>query len=126
MSSMSPLAGRLCQIFPARICIFMSSSIFALGAAVTSIAPGFVIFLFDRVIMGIGAAGIFTISIILVLQLTCKTRRGLFIGFVNSGYTIGVALGAIVAGALAPSIGWVCSCLPLYLLGGGESRSPVC
>jgi MFS family permease len=115
MSSMSPLAGRLCQIFPGRVCIFVSSILFALGAVVTSLARGFLSFLLGRAIMGIGAAGIFTISIILVVQLTGGKRRGLFIGFVNSGYTTGVALGAVVGGALAPSIGWVCSHMPLAI-----------
>jgi MFS family permease len=57
--------------------------------------------------MGLGGAGIFTISMILVLQLASDKRRGLFIGLINAGYTAGVAMGAVIAGALAPKIGWV-------------------
>lgn len=107
MSSIAPLAGRLSQIFSARNCIFVSSIIFSIGGLVTSQAPSFGIFLVGRVIAGVGAAGILTISIILVLELTGKKTRGLFIGLVNTGYTSGVALGAVLAGALLPVTGWV-------------------
>jgi MFS family permease len=106
LSSIAPLAGRFTQIFSARNCIFVSSIIFSIGLLVTSQAPSFAAFLVGRVISGIGAAGILTISIILVLELTGKKRRGLFIGLVNAGYTSGVALGAVVAGALLPVTGW--------------------
>ncbi len=61
---------------------------------------------------GAGAAGILPVSMVLVLELTGKKRRGLYIGLVNTGYTFGVALGAVIAGALEPIIGWVCA--PLF------------
>ena len=106
LSSVAPLVGRFTQIFSARNCIFVSSVVFSIGLLVTSQAPSFVAFLVGRVISGIGAAGILTISIILVLELTGKKRRGLFVGLVNTGYTSGVALGAVVAGSLLPVTGW--------------------
>lgn len=48
-----------------------------------------------------------TIAIILVLELSSKKKRGLFIGLVNTGFTSGVSLGAVIAGALLPMTGWV-------------------
>ncbi len=107
MSSISPLAGRLSQIFSPRSCIFVAAICFALGALVTSQAHSIAIFLVGRAISGIGGAGIMTLSLILVLELSSKKRRGLFVGLVNTGYTIGVALGAVVAGAVFPVFGWV-------------------
>ncbi len=82
--------------------------IFSIGGLVVSQAPSFTVFLVGRAISGVGAAGILTISIILVLELTSKKRRGVFIGLVNAGYTSGVALGAVIAGSLLPITGWVC------------------
>lgn len=105
-SSIAPLAGRFTQIFSARNCIFVSSVIFSIGLLVTSQAPSLVAFLVGRVISGIGAAGILTISIILVLELTGNKWRGLFVGLVNAGYTSGVSLGAVVSGVLLPVTGW--------------------
>jgi MFS family permease len=48
-----------------------------------------------------------TIAFILVLELSSKKKRGLFIGLVNAGFTTGVSLGAVIAGALLPVTGWV-------------------
>jgi MFS family permease len=107
ISSIAPLAGRFAQIFSAGNCIFVSSVIFSIGLLVTSQAPSLTAFLVGRAVSGIGAAGVLTIAIILVLELTGKKRRGLFVGLVNAGYTSGVAFGAVVAGALLPVTGWV-------------------
>lgn len=106
MASIAPLNGRLSHIFSPRYCMFTSALITALGALITSLAPGLATFLLGRAITGIGAAGIFSISIILVVQLTDAKRRGLFNGMLNTGYTIGVATGAVAAGAIEPALGW--------------------
>lgn len=107
MSSMAPLMGKLSQMFSPRNLVFISACLFAVGGLVTAAAKSFVTFIVGRALSGVGGAGIMTISIILVLELTNKKKRGLFIGMVNAGYTSGVALGAMIAGALVASTGWV-------------------
>jgi len=106
MSSTSPLTGKLSQLFSPRICLFVSTLILAIGTLVSAFSHTFAGFIAGRVITGVGAAGIFTVSIIIVLELTGSKRRGLFIGLLNSGYTVGVAAGATAAGALLPHTGW--------------------
>ncbi|ESZ96002.1 hypothetical protein SBOR_3622 [Sclerotinia borealis F-4128] len=106
LSSMSPVAARLAQIFSPRNCILMAALLFAAGGVVTSQASDLKTFLIGRAISGVGGAGIMTISFILVLELTTKKRRGIFIGLANSGFTLGVSLGAVVWGALLPVVGW--------------------
>ena len=51
--------------------------------------------------------GTVVLAFILILELTTKRRRGLFIGMVNAGFTTGISLGAVVFGALISSTGWV-------------------
>jgi MFS family permease len=97
----------LSQLFSPRNCLFVSAVTFSIGGLITSQAPNLALFLVGRVVSGIGGAGIITIAIILVLELTGRKRRGLFIGLVNAGFTTGVALGAVIAGALLPVAGWV-------------------
>ncbi|QIW97089.1 hypothetical protein AMS68_002607 [Peltaster fructicola] len=106
MSSVGPLNGKLAIVFSPRICIVVSSIILGLGTLVAGLSNTFTTFVVGRGICGVGSAGIFTISIILVLDLSSPERRGLGIGILNTGYTIGVAGGAILAGALLPLIGW--------------------
>jgi predicted MFS family arabinose efflux permease len=93
-------------LFGPRICIFVSTIVLALGSLVAGVANTFGAFVFGRCVTGVGASGVFTISIIIVLELTGSERRGLAIGVLNSGYTFGVAMGATAAGALLPHVGW--------------------
>ena len=107
MSSTSPLLGRFCKIFSPRICMFVASLVFTVGTVISALAPNFAGFLAGRAIAGIGGAGIVVCSIILVLHIAPEEKRGIVLGLVNTGFTVGVSLGAVVAGALVSSIGWV-------------------
>ena len=121
VSSLGPLNGKLATIFGPRICIFTSTVVLAAGTVVSSVANSFETFILGRVVTGMGASGILTISIIIVLELTGSKRRGLAIGMLNSGFTIGVAVGATAAGALLPRVGWRALFwmqAPIALLGG--------
>ncbi|KAF2858061.1 MFS general substrate transporter [Piedraia hortae CBS 480.64] len=106
MSALGPLNGKLSGIFSPPACIFVSSMILAVGGVFSGLASNFELFLVGRSISGCGAAGIFTVAVILVLDLTKQARRGLAIGLLNAGYTAGVAFGATTAGTLLPLTGW--------------------
>ncbi|KAF7197060.1 Vacuolar basic amino acid transporter 1 [Pseudocercospora fuligena] len=121
MSALGPLNGKLSSVFSPRLSIFVSSIFLAIGSVLTGFANSFNSFVIGRAVTGIGASGVFTVSIIIVLELTGSKRRGLGIGLLNSGYTFGVAVGATVAGALLPVIGWRALFwlqAPVALLGG--------
>lgn len=121
MSALAPLNGKLSMVFSPRLCIFVSTIILAVGVVLSSLAQSFEAFVAGRVVTGMGASGIFTISIIIVLELTGSKRRGIAIGLLNSGYTVGVAVGATAAGALLPAIGWRAlfwAQAPISLFGG--------
>ncbi|KAJ2903547.1 major facilitator superfamily domain-containing protein [Zalerion maritima] len=122
MSCFGPIVGRLAgAIFSPRVLIAGASTIFAIGGALTSAAHSFGTLVAGRVVAGMGGAGILTLGIILVIQLVSDKRRGLFIGFVNLCFTVGLSLGAVVFGAVVPEFGWRVLFLaqaPLSLLGG--------
>ncbi|CBF87039.1 putative MFS multidrug transporter [Aspergillus nidulans FGSC A4] len=69
-------------------------------------APKLSVFLLGRAVSGTGAGGLMVTGIILTLDLVNKKRRGVFIGIVNFGMTIGVSLGAVLAGLIVPKLGW--------------------
>ena len=106
ITSIMPVAGRLCLVFTPRIYLFGSVLILSAGLLITSIAPKLWVFLVGRVISGIGTAAVTPVALILIRELTNDAKKGLFFGLVNTGYTTGVSLGAIVAGALEPVVGW--------------------
>lgn len=84
MASLSPLIGRLSMIFSPGYLVLVSALFFAAGAVVTSQAQTFGVFIFGRVLTGVGGGGVITLSMILILQLTSKKRRGVFIGLTNA------------------------------------------
>ncbi|KAI3318022.1 MFS general substrate transporter [Xylariaceae sp. AK1471] len=106
LSSMSPLTGKLATIFSPRSMVLVSSVLFAIGCLVTSQAHSFAVFILGRVITGLGAGGTMVLAFILVLELTTKRNRGLFIGLTNAGFTTGVSLGAVIFGGLIATTGW--------------------
>ncbi|KAL4895305.1 putative transporter [Aspergillus ambiguus] len=105
-SSVTPLAGRLSQIFTPRVHILFSCIVLAIGLFITAGAQSLPVFLLGRAISGCGSGGLMVTAIILALDLASKKRRGLFIGLINVGMTTGVSSGAVLAGLLAPSFGW--------------------
>lgn len=110
-SSLAPLAGRLTTIFSPRALALPIALFVAAGSLVSSRARSTAAFITGRVLTGVGAAGVMTLALVLVLELTSKTSRGLFIGLVNAGFTVGVSGGAVLYGAALPLIGWVSVCL---------------
>ena len=121
MSALGPLNGKLASVFGPRVCIFASTVVLAFGTLWTGWAANFQAFITGRIITGVGASGIFTVAIIITLELSGSKRRGLAIGLLNMGYTIGVAVGATAAGALLPVTGWrwlFWMQAPVALLGG--------
>jgi MFS family permease len=88
ISSVAPVYGRLAMIFSPGSMILASSLILASGAIVTSQAQSFSVFILGRVLFGAGGGGVLSLSMILILQLTDKRRRGLFIGLTNAVSTM--------------------------------------
>jgi predicted MFS family arabinose efflux permease len=86
--------------------MFFSTMLISIGTAITGLANSFNMFMVGRAFTGAGGGGIFIGASIIVIQMTAPKRRGLYIGLVNTGMTVGVSLGAVIAGALEPRIGW--------------------
>ncbi|KAF2638429.1 MFS multidrug transporter-like protein [Massarina eburnea CBS 473.64] len=106
MSSLAPLMGRLSQVFSPRMCMFFSTVIMCLGCIVTALSNSFKMFIVGRALAGAGGSGIFIVAIIIAIQMTSPQKRGLYIGLANCGMTVGISLGAVIAGAVEPKIGW--------------------
>lgn len=112
MATLSPLMGRLSQVFSGRLCLFCSTIVICIGTIVTSLSSTFAQFLIGRVLTGAGAAGVLVVGSIIIIQMASAKQRGLYLGLVNSGMTVGVSLGAVIAGAVEPKFGWVSSLSP--------------
>ena len=108
-SSLAPVVGRLATIFPPRALVPPSAGLMTLGCILAARSFTFAQFVASRVVMGLGAAGMMNLAVVFVLGLVREKRRGVFIGLINVGITVGVSFGAVVFGAVEPAIGWVSS-----------------
>lgn len=57
MSSVTPLAGRLSEIFTPRVYVIFSSALLALGLFITAAASTLAVFLLGRAVAGCGSGG---------------------------------------------------------------------
>lgn len=114
MSSVAPLMGRLSQLFSPRLCMFFSTFLVCIGSVITSSSSSFEVFMVGRAVTGAGAAGILIVATIIAIQMSGPKNRGLYLGMINSGMTVGVSLGAVIAGAVEPKFGWVCHSKTTY------------
>ncbi|CAH0026509.1 unnamed protein product [Clonostachys rhizophaga] len=106
MSALGPLGGRLASIFSPRVLVLPIAVFVALGSLVSAYAGNFQVFTLGRVITGLGGAGVLSLGVILVLDMTSKKQRGFVLGLVNGSLSLGVSFGGILFGALLPVLGW--------------------
>jgi MFS family permease len=107
VSALAPFVGRLATIFPARALLLPISVLIAIGSLVSAFAQTATMFIAGRAIAGAGSAGVLSLIVVFVLEMTTGKNRGIMVGLVNAGMTVGVSAGAIMFGALLPVIGWV-------------------
>jgi MFS family permease len=87
--------------------MFFSTALICFGSLITSLANSLSWFLVGRSLTGAGGAGILIVATILIIQVASPERRGLLIGLANTSMTVGLSLGAVIAGAAEPKVGWV-------------------
>ncbi|KAF2758615.1 MFS general substrate transporter [Pseudovirgaria hyperparasitica] len=106
MSVISPLMGRLSQTFSPRICMVAASVLMGVGSIITGASSTARVFLFGRAITGLGAGGTMTGATIIIIHLAPVATRGVWLGAAASVMTVGLSLGAVIAGGLEPYVGW--------------------
>ncbi|KAI8718633.1 MFS domain-containing protein [Fusarium sp. LHS14.1] len=106
MSSLTPIGGRLATIFPTRTLVLPVATFIAAGSVLCASANSFAEFVAGRIVAGVGAAGVMTLAVVLTLELPSDKTRGIVMGLINAGFTLGVSFGAVVYGGLMPLVGW--------------------
>ncbi|KAJ3462786.1 hypothetical protein MRS44_007572 [Fusarium solani] len=101
-----PIGGRLATIFPTRTLVLPVATLMAAGSLLCASANSFAEFVAGRIVAGVGAAGVMTLAVVLTLELPSDKTRGIVMGLINAGFTLGVSFGAVVYGGLMPLVGW--------------------
>ncbi|KAK0205831.1 iron permease [Desarmillaria ectypa] len=105
-AALMPATGALAQAFGRKSVTLVSVTLFSLGCALCGAATSMTMLIVGRTVQGLGGAGIFTTSAIILSDLVPLSERGLFNGLYQITWCLASAIGPIVGGALAQTGQW--------------------
>lgn len=101
-----PFYGRISDRVSLRRLFCFALVTYAAGSLISALAPGLLVLVLGRIVMGMGAAGLPVLSIIAVTRLMPEDKRGMGIGVVSAATGIGTAAGPAVGGGIGQFLGW--------------------
>ena len=107
------LFGVLADRFGRRIPLMANVIYFSIIELACGFAPNYTVFLILRALFGIGMGGEWGVGASLAMEAAPPRWRGILSGILQSGYSIGYLLAAIVARTVLPTWGW----RPMFWLG---------
>lgn len=113
----NPVAGYAYDRFDKRALFLSSLLVGALSTAVCAAARGFTPLLAGRILWGLAWSGIWIGGSSIILDSTQEERRGRELGFYQTWFLVGVALGSVSSGLLTDLAGY----RPALWLGAGVS-----
>ncbi|KIW45506.1 uncharacterized protein PV06_03892 [Exophiala oligosperma] len=105
-SACQPLSGKLTDIFSRRYGLVFSNVFFAAGTLICGLAPNAQTIIAGRVIAGIGGGGLSCITTFVTSDLIPLRRRGLWQGYGNLIFGLGMGTGGVFGGLLADRLSW--------------------
>ena len=100
----NPLSGRIYQLFPTKWVYLTSILIFEAGSALCGGAPNSPAFIVGRAIAGMGAAGVFTGGIMIMIPLIPLRRRPTFTAIFGLAFGISSVLGPLIGGSFTDNV----------------------
>jgi MFS family permease len=86
--------------------MMLSIALYSIFTAACGLATSLAQFVVFRILLGLGMGGEWTSGAALVSEWWPSEHRGKALGFMQSGWAIGYALAALVAGVVQPLFGW--------------------
>ncbi|KAJ9607073.1 hypothetical protein H2200_008145 [Cladophialophora chaetospira] len=105
-SACQPLSGKLTDIFSRRWGLVFSNVFFGVGTVICGVAPNAGTIIAGRVIAGVGGGGLTCITTYITSDLIPLRRRGLWQGYGNLVYGLGMGLGGVFGGVLSDRLSW--------------------
>jgi MFS family permease len=100
-SSFQLLFGKLFTIFSVKIVYLAAVAIFELGSLICATAPNTVAFIVGRAIAGIGAAGVYSGSVIVLTHSAPLDKRPMYTGILGAAVGVSSIVGPFLGGAFS-------------------------
>ncbi len=102
----TPLYGKMSDLFGRRIVYQTSISIFLIGSVLCAIAPSMVLLVAARAVQGIGGGGLMSLAFVIVGDVVSPRQRGRWIGLFTAIFTVSAVSGPLIGGLLVDGPGW--------------------
>ncbi len=102
----TPLWGKLSDLLGRRRLYELSIVIFMIGSALCGASTSMTMLVWNRALQGIGAGGIFTLTMTIMGDLLPPRERGKYQGFMMSVFAVSTVLGPLIGGVIVDNTTW--------------------
>ena len=98
--------GKLYVYFSIKAVFLASVTLFEIGSAICGAAPNSIAFIVGRAVKGIGAAGIFSGTVVVLVYAVPLHRRPLYQGLFGAVFGIASVAGPLLGGVFTSAVSW--------------------
>jgi MFS family permease len=98
--------GKIYTFYPTKTVFLIAITIFEVGSALCGGAPNSNTFIVGRAIAGIGSAGIFSGTTLIIAQVVPLAKRPIYVGLMGSIFGFSSIIGPLLGGAFTDNVSW--------------------
>jgi len=106
MTVSTPLWGKLADLFNRKMLVQVALVIFVVGSSVAGFSQESWHLIGMRVLQGVGAGGLMSLSMVLISDIISPRERGRYVGVLAGSMSIGTLGGPLLGGVITDLVGW--------------------
>ncbi|RUS25067.1 major facilitator superfamily domain-containing protein [Jimgerdemannia flammicorona] len=105
-TAFQPLYGRFSNIFGRKATFLFAIVVFEIGSTLCGAAQSMIMLIIARAVAGLGAAGIFSLTLIIISDIVPTRDAGKYQGIIGAMFGLASVLGPLLGGAFTDHLTW--------------------